>query len=254
MVTRRKAGEDSSKENLLGTTAGPWSIGLYHTKRKHHKTSPLGEIPEETYDDVTEPIGWNEHTQLELAIECVARELEVEESFVRSRIALLQKLVPDLKPKLRTMRIGDIARLAVKVPDVATKLLKMREIFPSANISRLVCQQPTILLEDMVDVEEKAKGLKVLLETEDIDRAVELNPVFLDLAQVSAALDEIRRLMPKQNAPKYLIMNPNMLLSLQTGDNLIPYDNGNLKQLKATLVARSKGDDEGGKDASEKGW
>ena len=28
------------------------------------------------------------------------------------------------------MKVGDIARLAVKVPDVANKLLVMREIFP----------------------------------------------------------------------------------------------------------------------------
>ena len=35
----------------------PWTIGLYHTKRKTHSTGPLGEIQEETYDDVNEPIG-----------------------------------------------------------------------------------------------------------------------------------------------------------------------------------------------------
>ena len=116
----------------------------------------------------------------------------------------------------------------------------------SANVSLLVSQQPAILLEDMDKIRDRAEQLKGLLETDEIDRAVELNPTFLDLAQVRSAMKEIKRLMPKQNAAKVLLLNPSMLFSMQTGENLIPYDNGTAKQLKASLT--------GGEDAAPKGW
>lgn len=175
---------------------GPWSIGLYHTKRKTFATTPLGDIPDESYDTVTEPVGWTPDAKLALAIECVARELEVEEEFVRKRLEVLQKLVPDLKKKLKVMKVGDLARLAVKVPDIANKLLTLKEIFPQANISHMVSNKPELLMEDTAVIAEKAKQLRVLLETDEIDRAVELNPTFLSIEQVEQAIEEISRLMP----------------------------------------------------------
>lgn len=99
----------------------------------------------------------------------------------------------------------------------------------------------------MEEIRDRAEQLKSLLETEEIDRAVELNPTFLDLAQVRAAMEEIKRLMPKQkSAARVLLQNPSMLFSTQKGDNLIPYDNGSAKQLKASLT--------GGEGAAPKGW
>mmetsp|Transcript_16956 Transcript_16956/g.34682 ORF Transcript_16956/g.34682 Transcript_16956/m.34682 type:complete len:293 (-) Transcript_16956:59-937(-) len=234
-----------------GKAQQPWNIGLYHTKRKTFKTGPLGEVPEETYDQVTDPVGWTQEAKMKLAIDCVARELDVSPDFIAQRMSLLQKLVPDLKPKLKTMKVGDLARLVVNVPDIATKLLTLREIFPSANISRMVSYQPALLLEDMEAVREKAEGLRELLQTDDIDRAVELNPTFLELDQVRLALAEVKRLggslrVSEENAARYLMMNPSLLFSMQTGDNLIPYDNGSLKQLKASL--------NGEEGAAPKGW
>ncbi len=170
---------------------------------------------------MTDPVGWTQEAKLKLAIECVARELDVSEDFVAQRLGLLQKLVPDLNPK--RMKVGDLARLAVKVPTLPERLLQLRAIFPSANISRMVAGQPSLLLEDMADVGARAQGLRELLRTDEVDRAVELNPTFLELDQVRSAIAEIERLMPNENAPRYLMLNPSMLFSVQTGDNLIPY-------------------------------
>ena len=120
----------------------------------------------------------------------------MEEEFVRKRLEVLQKLVPDLKKKLKVMKVGDLARLAVKVPDIANKLLTLKEIFPQANISHMVSNKPELLMEDTAVIAEKAKQLRVLLETDEIDRAVELNPTFLSIEQVEQAIEEISRLMP----------------------------------------------------------
>ena len=81
---------------------------------------------------------------------------------------------------------------------------------------------------------------------EDVDSAVERNPTFLEVSQVETALSEIRRLMPNKDAARMLIASPDMLFSFQTGDDLIPYDNGSLKQLQATL--------RGGEGAAPPGW
>ena len=48
--------------------------------------------------------------------------------------------------------------------------------------------------------------------------------------------------------------DPDLFFSAQKGSSLIPYDNGSLKQLKATMEARVAGVKEGTGDASPEGW
>jgi len=48
--------------------------------------------------------------------------------------------------------------------------------------------------------------------------------------------------------------DPDLFFSVQKGSSLIPYDNGNLQQLKATMAARAAGNAEGNADASPEGW
>ena len=215
--TRHRA----AAEGRPGGRETPWTIGEYITKRKTRETGSLGQILD---GELLDPEGWNEDSKMRLAIDCVARELQVDEAHVRHKLELLQKLVPDLKPKLKTMKAGDMARLATTCEQIPQKMLTLREIFPRANLSRLVAAQPTILHEDMQSIRERARELKVLLETKDIDRTVELNPTFLDLPQVRVAIEEIKRLMPKENPSVYLMMNPSMLFSTQARDNMIEYD------------------------------
>ena len=62
--------------------------------------------------------------------------------------------------------------------------------------------------------------LRNLLGASDVDRTVERNPTFLEVDQVRIALAEVTRLMPRQNAAKYLVLNPGMLFSIQSGDNV----------------------------------
>ena len=123
----------------------------------------------------------------------------------------MQKLVPDFTTtKLRTMKVGEIARLAVKCKAIPSTLVRLKEIFPLANVSRMVANKPDLLYENTEAIARRAEELKTRLGTEDIDRAVELNPTFLDLKQVDLAIDEIKRLMPKENPQVYLVSGNKM--------------------------------------------
>lgn len=180
-------------------------------------------------EDFLDPAGWDEDAKLRLAVDCVARELGVSQEHVTRRLEVLQKLVPDLKPKLRAMKIGDLARLAVKFKTIPHDLIELKDIFPLANVSRMVAAKPSLLYEDMGDLRRRAERLRQVLGTSDVDRgdvdrAVELNPTFLDLEQTELAIEEISRLMPREDPRAYLLRNPSMLYSTQARENIICYD------------------------------
>ena len=61
-----------------------------------------------------------------LALEVVAAEAGVDAAFVRSRLAQLRALVPDLGGKLAGMRAADQMRLAMKAGDVARTLVRLK--------------------------------------------------------------------------------------------------------------------------------
>mmetsp|Transcript_7028 Transcript_7028/g.21077 ORF Transcript_7028/g.21077 Transcript_7028/m.21077 type:complete len:285 (-) Transcript_7028:727-1581(-) len=206
-----------------GGSGQPWHIKEYITKRKRRQTNALGNIVDDD-EDFLDPAGWDEDAKMRLAVDCVARELGVSQEHVTRRLEVLQKLVPDLKPKLRAMKIGDLARLSVKCKTIPHDLIELKDIFPLANVSRMVAAKPSLLYEDMGDLRRRAERLRQVLGTSDVDRAVELNPTFLDLEQTELAIEEISRLMPREDPRAYLLRNPSMLYSTQARENIICYD------------------------------
>jgi hypothetical protein len=230
----------------------PWSVGLYHSKRVVHKTDLLGAVEEEEdVDNLVALPGWNREGKLRLAKTCVARELGVSMEAVSARLDALCTLLPELGERFTSMREGDLARLAV-VPDVAATLIRLRATFPRANIGRMVARRPDLLLMEAQDLEERAAGLRALLPGLDADAAAAEQPRLLDLASTRTALAELQRLMPDANVARMLVNDPSMLSSVDTGDDLILYDNGSVKQLQASLRARAGSLDEA--DASPEGW
>lgn len=132
-------GQEGQKQ---GGSGQPWHIKEYITKRKRRQTNALGNIVDDD-EDFLDPAGWDEDAKLRLAVDCVARELGVSQEHVTRRLEVLQKLVPDLKPKLRAMKIGDLARLAVKCKTIPHDLIELKDIFPLANVSRMVAAKVT---------------------------------------------------------------------------------------------------------------
>jgi len=183
---------------------------------------------------------------MKLAISCVARELSLDVATVTARLDSLRVLVPDLAGRMDTMRAGDLARLAASVSNVAEAMVRLRKVFPTANVSFMVSKRPELLLMPPQEVEARAVALRELLPGVDADAAAAEQPLLLNIADTKAALEELRRLMPGLNVVKMLANDTDLLTSVQTGPSLIPYDNGTLAQLQQSLT--------GGPDAAPDGW
>lgn len=251
-----------------------WNIGMYFTKRcapappgdglftqgdctasdhplrfcasrPTHKTDALGGIPEESLDNLAAPPGWNAEGKLRLAKTIVARDLGIDVDVVSRRLDALAVLIPDLGARFDTIRPGDLARLAV-ISDVTAVLLRLRTIFPTANVSAMVARRPELLLMDSDEIATRAEALRALMPGVDADAAAAEEPRLLNTDTTRKALAELRRLMPGTDPVRALAADTSLLSSVDTGEDLIPYDNGTLAQLKASLT--------GAAGAAPDGW
>ena len=211
-----------------------------------HRTDKLGGIPEETMDNLVDMPGWDESGKLRLAVSIVARNLGLEEATVHARLDSLRVLLPDLARRFSTMRAGDLARLAASVSDVAAAMVRLRDIFPAADVSAMVARRPQLLLMPAEEVAARAAALRALMPGVDADAAATEQPRLLDVEDTRAALAELRRLMPGTDVVAMLASDTSLLSSVDTGEKLIPYDNGTLAQLRDSLT--------GGPNAAPDGW
>eukprot|EP00894_Picocystis_sp_ML_P001061 jgi/Pico_ML_1/51578/g2578.t1 len=187
------------------------------------------------------------HAQEALAVRVVAKECGLGESVVASRLARLRSLLPDVGEKWKAMKAADLARLAVDVEGVAKAMVRLKTAMPNANVSVMVAKQPGLLYWDVPRLERAVQGARALLpNVRDFDALVEKNPLVLQVEQLEEGLNELRRLAPKQDVENMLERDPNLLLNVQSGSDMIPYDNGSLEQLEQTL--------RGGPDAAPSGW
>jgi hypothetical protein len=81
-----------------------------------------------------------------------------------------------------------------------------------------------LLTDDMAAVAAAATRLKQLLPSIHTDYFVEAHPSVLDVEDFERALEDARRIMPGVDVAQMLRQNPDMVLSLQKGNNLIEYD------------------------------
>ena len=229
-------------------------VGLYYTKRKDHKTDELGNIPEESYEDVVEPVGWDASAKRRLACQAVGAELGLEESQVSSRIDSLLALVPSLESALDVMKVADLARLAVASNDVAARLVALKTTFPTADVQTMVGHAPQLLLVDAGELAAAAERLQALLPGLDVGAAASVQPMLLRLRAPDKFVEDAKRLLPGKDVAKMLQKDPNLVLRLQTGEDLIPYDNGTAAQIAASLALRARGESGSDGVGSEAGW
>lgn len=225
----------------------PWHVGTYFSKRKHHRHDRWGRIDQDEDDaNVVQPL-FDDAAKEALAVRVVAKECGLEESVVASRLARLRSLLPDVGEKWRAMKAADLARLAVDVEEVAKAMVRLKTALPNANVSIMVAKQPGLLFWDAARLEGAIQGAQALLpNVRDFDGLAEKNPLVLQVEKLEEGLKELRRLMPKQDVENLLERDPNLLLNVQSGSDMIPYDNGSLQQLQQTL--------RGGPDAAPSGW
>ena len=235
----------------------PWQIGLYYTKRPSHKTTPLGEIMEEDIENLVDLPGWDAAGKERLAAMVVAKELGMEQTAIMERLAQLKILLPGLASRMGTMRTADLARLAMRVPDVAAQLVRLRGVFSSAaaDVAGMCAQEPALLEADVGALQARLAALRPLLPGVDVEALASVAPRVLNVEDTQDALIELERLLPPGTSiPQMVAQDPDLLLSVQKGKNLILYDNGSEAQVRASLKARASGDADGAGDASPEGW
>jgi hypothetical protein len=89
----------------------------------------------------------------------------------------------------------------------------------------MVGNRLSLLLDDDLDqLTQAAQRLRELLPNLRVDCFVEAYPLVLDVDDFEMALADAKRIMPHIDVQQMLRSNPDMILSLQKGKNLIPYD------------------------------
>lgn len=168
---------------------------------------------------------WNDDLKLRLIKRIAADELGLSDAELEGRLQQLGALLPGLEARLAKAPAKLVARLAANTGEVALRLLQLKETFPQADLSLMINNRLTLLLDDdLVHVAAAAGRLRQLLPDINVDRFAQTFPVVLDVECFEMALEDARRIMPGIDVTQMLRANPDVILSLVKGKNMIPYD------------------------------
>jgi len=194
-------------------------------KSQRGRTSPPWEVVSQLNE---KNLVWSTDLQARLLKSVVAKDLELPEEEVEKRLVDLQNLMPDMAPKLPTMKASLVGGLVRDTGAVAQRLLQLKEIFPGGNVSLLGTRCPSLMLtgeEQLEELREKAVRLRQELPAVNIDRLVSEHPnEVLRVDSFLEAIEEAKRLIPTIDIDDMLATNPTRVFSFERGSNLIPGD------------------------------
>ena len=236
---------DKAIEALSSNKENAWSVNVYHSKRKEHKTDELGDILSEEAnggDNILEQPGWDAQGKLRFSIMVMSEELGLSEKQVEERVGQLFTLIPGLKTKVGIMKTADLVRISARIPDVYKSLVALKEVFPDADLPTMITNRPSILLEEAEEMERKVKQLREACPRLNWDAILSDHAYIFEIknpGENCLALKEKLGTTVK-DFELYVARNPMSLLSVQTGEELLEYDNGSLRQLKENLEGTPK--------------
>ena len=118
VAERGRLGEysnDRAIEALSSKANNPWSVNVYHSKRKEHITNELGDIENEEANsgkNIVDQPGWDADRKLRFSITIISEELGLSEKQVEDRVGQLFTLIPGLKKKVGVMKTADLVRIS----------------------------------------------------------------------------------------------------------------------------------------------
>ncbi|GIL52045.1 hypothetical protein Vafri_8009 [Volvox africanus] len=202
--TSSTAQQQPSSSSSSSRPAAPWQVGWQMNERN---------------------VYWNDDLKTRLIKRIASDELGVSDGEMDERLQQLGALLPGLQSRLARAPPKLVARLAANTGEVAQRLLRLKIAFPQADLSTMVSNRLSLLLDDdLVSVEAASGRLRELVPGINVDRFVETYPLVLDVECFEMALEDAQRIMPGMDVPAMLRSNPDMILSLVKGKNLIPYD------------------------------
>ena len=248
--TEKRDDESSYSNNraidaLRSKAENPWSVNVYHSKRKEHKTNELGDIVSEEANDgsnILEQPGWDADGKLRFSIMIISEELGLTEKQVEDRVGQLFTLIPGLKTKVGIMKTADLVRISASIPDVYKSLVALKDVFPGADLPTMITNRPSILLEDAKEMERKVKQLREACPKLNWDAILSDHAYIFEIKNPGANCLALKEKLGTtvKDFEMYIARNPMSLLSVQTGEELLEYDNGSLRQLKANLEGTPK--------------
>jgi hypothetical protein len=211
-------GSDASKQR-----GAPWGIGWQMSERN---------------------LVWNDDLKLRLIKRVAAKTLNVAEDELERRLAMLAPLLPrSLAPLLARASADTCVRLAENASVVAARLLRLKALFPKADVEAMVSERLSLLLDDDLDDVAAARELlesRVMLGPTRVcvDRFVEAFPVVLSARGVEfeRAVEDAFRLLPAlqrfaRGSPEaadalaqLLRQDPDKVIGMMKGSCLITYD------------------------------
>ena len=224
--------------------ANPWSVNTYHSKRATHKVNELGDIigEDEAPENILEQPGWDAAGKLRFCISTVAVELDMSEKEVEEKMDQLFTLAPGIQRRVGEVKTADIVRMVASLPDVAAAFLKLRNILPAADLSKIVESRPSILLEDLDHLAIRVKELREEAPKLNWDFVLMDFPMLFEIKNPAGNVRELASKFPGQDVTALLGRDPSLLLGVQSRDDMISYDNGSLAQVKETTEGNAKSD------------
>eukprot|EP01023_Acetabularia_acetabulum_P061815 TRINITY_DN751_c0_g2_i1.p1 TRINITY_DN751_c0_g2~~TRINITY_DN751_c0_g2_i1.p1 ORF type:complete len:235 (-),score=28.48 TRINITY_DN751_c0_g2_i1:364-1068(-) len=145
-------------------------------------------------------------------------DVQVPTEEVKQRINQIQAVLPDLGSKIYTMKPATLTQLIADPNLTTTKIIQLKFLFPTGNISIMASRSPEILLLDASELKKEVEIVKELMQMEDISSLIEREPRFLDSEGVEEALRELNRLLGNQvNIRDMLFKDPSYLLKVERG-------------------------------------
>ena len=170
---------------------------------------------------------WSSELKLRLIKKIASDECGIDEADMDNRLSLLANLLPGLEQKLSSAPPTLVAKLAADPQRVAVRLMKLKEIFPDADLSKMVSGRISLLLDDDLSLEaisDAAMTLRETLPSIKTDVFASLFPQVLDAGDFIRAVEDFKRIMPDRDLALQLRSEPDLILQLMKGKNLIPYD------------------------------
>eukprot|EP01025_Chloroclados_australasicus_P010572 TRINITY_DN1433_c0_g5_i1.p2 TRINITY_DN1433_c0_g5~~TRINITY_DN1433_c0_g5_i1.p2 ORF type:complete len:299 (+),score=25.14 TRINITY_DN1433_c0_g5_i1:34-897(+) len=204
-VMQRLASEQQqSEDSLKEKDDSPWTLSWQMSERN---------------------MAWSDELKVSIIKNSTANNLGLTEEQVEDRLQSLSFLIPEIQSKLSVMKVDTLTAFLANPNRVAARLVRLKRIFPTANVGEMMLRRYSLgLNEDLNIIENGVEELRELLPNVSIDYLAQENPVILNFESFKAALNDAKRMMPKVDIQQILLKNPGVVLSMQKGTDMIPYD------------------------------
>lgn len=157
---------------------------------------------------------WNEDATAQLLSLALQEKLNLSQDEVEDRLQVLATLLPDVKSKLHMTKVQVLSCLIKDTSALAMRLSKLKEILPNCNLSALIAQYPSLVIEWTPEqIKDRIEEMRIQLPGLDAVRLVEAEPYLLK-ADLPAVIEDIRRLLPGLDPLHVLATSPELVLDM----------------------------------------